>query len=121
MNVPEGYIGLCAYCILNLNAANTPRVGQKNRGLAKDMEGEIIALSGGRGFKWEPGAFIPAGGNYLSDLVLTLGDGIDIEDYRGSLHPYAVTMNGGTLVCEEHNGETFHQNQVRNPYGTGRR
>lgn len=117
MNVPEGYIGLCAYCILNLNASNTPRVGQKNRGLAKDMEGEIIALSGGRGFKWEPGAFIPAGGNYLSDLVLTLGEGVDLEDYRGPLHPYAVTMIGGTLVCETHNGETFHQNpSIRTPW-----
>lgn len=103
MNIPEGYIGLCSYCILNLNAASTYRVGQDNRGKAKLHEGQVIRLSGGRTFQWEPGNHIPAGGSYLSDLVLFFGEGVDIEGYMGKLHPYAVTMKNGTLVCEEHN------------------
>jgi hypothetical protein len=113
VNIPEGYIGLCSYCILNLIAASTPRVGSKNKGLAKDMEGEILQLSGGRRFEWKPGNFIPAGAPYLSDIVLLLGEGVDIETYSGSLWPYAVTMNDGTLVCEQHNGEHFHMNRTR--------
>lgn len=111
MNIPEGYIGLCSYCILNMNSASAPRVGKNNRWLAKDMEGEILQLPGGRRFMWEQGARIPVGAPWLSDIILHLGEGVDIETYTGSLSPFAVTMNDGTLVCEQHNAETFHMNR----------
>lgn len=105
MNIPEGYIGLCAYCIFNMNSAMTPVIGRDNRGLAKDMEGEIVTLPNDRKLLWKPGEYIPAGGNYLSGIILTLGRGADLRGYQSVLDPFAVTMRDGTLLCEQHNGE----------------
>lgn len=99
--------GLCAICILNLNAAATPYFGTENTGLAKELENTIITLPSGLRLEFTPGQNIPPGAPYLSDLFTMFGETIDIRQpgTHQRIYPFAVTMNKGYLVCDEHNGQ----------------
>lgn len=104
MNLPEGYIGLCAYCILNLNAAYQFSIGHDNQGVAKDREGESIAFGPDDRLDWRPGLTIPPGFR-LSLIFLTFGADADIRRPGSNqrVMPFAVTMREGTLVCSDCN------------------
>jgi hypothetical protein len=103
-SLPPGFIGFCAFCILNLNSAYPYHVGLNNTGLAKDREGEEIAFGPEDRMLWQPGNSIVAGFR-LSLIFLMFGDHADIRHPgdRGRVTPWAVTMRDGTLVCSDCN------------------
>lgn len=107
MTLPEGrYIGLCALCILNMNAAMMPLVGHNNTGSAKEAEGTMITLPDGGRFSWHIGASIPPG-RFLADVFLMFGGSAHIRDHRGDIAGYAVTMLDGTLLCAVHHADMW--------------
>lgn len=92
---------MCAYCILNENAACLPFIGTEQTGMARDLLGERVQISPQRSLVWVIGAPIPPGSEWLIDIFQFFGPDVDLRwpSTRERVWPYAVTMRAGTMMC----------------------
>lgn len=99
--------GICAECLaaVSTTAAWFARIGNLNRGRAREVERCQITTPAGRSLLWEPGRDVPCDGEWVAELVRLFGDDASWTGPDGSpLSMIAVTTVAGSAMCGRHAG-----------------
>lgn len=103
-------IGLCAICVLNLNAADPTLVSSLCTGMAREYFGCRLEFPSGFSMPWNAGVEIVPGYQAITEIASFFGtDAKFSSSNRVPIMMFAYSTWKGTTLCTEH----MHQEMMR--------